>query len=84
MNEVKIDMVAALFGPDQLRIAEWLIAVPEDMQPDAIIQEVLTMASRDETLTLPTDGDVYVALRAADPGDIEDSRREPGAARTLH
>ena len=63
-------LVAAVFGPDQLKIAEWVIAVPDGMPTADIVEEVLSMAASDDSLLLPDDGMVYVALRPAEPADI--------------
>lgn len=75
-------LVAALFGPDELKIAEWIVSVPDGTPTEDIVAEILQMAAGDESLDLPEQGMVYVALRPADKDDMANVRRESGA--TVH
>lgn len=72
-------LVAALFGPDEIKISEWIIHVPEGTATEDIVAEVLQLATADESLDLPEEGMVYVALRPAGPDDMAALRRETGA-----
>lgn len=77
-------MVAAMFGPDQLRIAEWLIKVPGGMLPDEIVEQVLSTAREQGALDLPEGDMVYVALRLADDDDLGKIAAMTAPGRTLH
>lgn len=73
---IAYNLVAAVFGPDEMKIAEWVITVPDGMPTESIVEQVLQMAAADETLEMPDEGMVYVALRPAEADDIEGLRRE--------
>ena len=76
------DVVAAIFGADQQAITEYLVSVPEGMDQSTLVDEIVMLA-RVEGVVNDSHGQVYVAVRPADP--IDDAEMyEPGPKPTIH
>lgn len=76
------DMVAVLFGEDQLTLGQLLVTIPHQMEQDVLVQQILLLASVEGILKKEDHHMVYVALRPVDP--IEDADLYKDTTRTVH